>query len=70
MNAATHYSFNHRTEAIKIIQGPFKTKETASIGAKGKSDILKIAFTPLIANGAIEGVIHEKEFENTFPGRS
>ena len=67
MDAARHVRFDERAE-ILFGDSPLTLLITAVIHAVGHTLVLKIAFAPLIANRAIEGMVDQQEFKDTLAG--
>lgn len=53
-------------EGIGFREVPFDFNESAGRWAVGEGVVLKRAFSTAVANWAVEGVVNEEEFEDTF----
>jgi hypothetical protein len=67
MNASVHRSFDQRADVF-ILHSTLSAGfvESTSIGTITHRLVLEIALSSLITNGAIEGMIGEKELHNAF----
>ena len=64
MNASSHGGLDKGTD-ILVLDGTFVFSESAFFVSVNSRNILKVAFSALIANGAIKRMISEEEFHNT-----
>lgn len=64
MNASSHGGLDEGTD-ILVLDGTFVFSESAFFVSVNSRNILKVAFSALIANGAIKRMISEEEFHNT-----
>ena len=54
------------TESLSPLPRELVVNESASVAAKGHGLVLKVTLPTLVADGAVEGMVHEKKLHHPF----
>lgn len=67
MDTAVHGGLDERADVL-VFDGALTANfvEAAAVGAVAHGLVLEVAFTALVADGAVEGVVCEEEFHYAF----